>query len=105
MELKKSLVQHLVHLLSCGHVLPVVDYVSRCMQLDALDHSHIRHFVSEVLSVVGPPYSASFSTAFEPLVLNQEIAAPLVNAERSDPVSGFLGESQRAGSHDKKLVF
>ncbi len=48
MELKKSLVDHLVHLLSCGHVLPVVQYIAQCMETGALDQSHIRHFVSEV---------------------------------------------------------
>ena len=47
-ELKKSLVEHLVQLLSCGHVLPVVDYVAYCMEMESLDQSHIRHFVAEV---------------------------------------------------------
>lgn len=91
MELKKSLVEHMVHLLSCGHVLPVVDYISHCMQMGSLDHSHIRHFVSEVLSVIQRPYSSEFSTAFEPLVHNHEITAPLINSDKSDPVSLFLG--------------
>lgn len=93
MELKKSLVEHMVHLLSCGHVLPVVDYISRCMQMGSLDQSHIRHFVSEVLSVIQRPYSPDFSTAFEPLVHNQEITAPLINPDKTDPVSVFIGES------------
>jgi hypothetical protein len=47
-ELKKSLVDHLVQLLSFGHVLPVVDYVAHCMERESLDQSHIRHFVAEV---------------------------------------------------------
>ena len=47
-ELKKSLVDHLVQLLSCGHVLPVVDYVAQCTEMESLDQSHIRHFVAEV---------------------------------------------------------
>ena len=47
-ELKKSLVEHLVQLLSCGHVLPVVDYVTHCMEMESLDQSHIRYFVAEV---------------------------------------------------------
>ena len=93
MELKKSLVDHLVHLLSCGHILPVVHYVSCCMNMETLDQSHIRHFVSEVLGIIQQPYSPEFVATFEPLVHNQEITAPLVNAERSDPVSVFLGKS------------
>ena len=47
-ELKKSLVDHLVHLLSCGHILPVVDYVAQCTEMESLDQTHIRHFVAEV---------------------------------------------------------
>ncbi len=39
---------HLVHLFSCGHVLPVVDYVHKCTQSGTLDHSLVRHFVSDV---------------------------------------------------------
>ncbi len=83
--------EHLVQLFSCGHVLPVVDYVNHCMEMEILDQSHIRHFVSEVLSIIQHPYSADFSSAFEPLVQNQEITAPLVNSNRTDPVSLFLG--------------
>lgn len=90
LELKKSLVEHLVQLLSCGHVLPVVDYMNRCMEMETLDQSLIRHFVSEVLSIIQQPYSAEFSSAFEPLVQNQEITGPLINSSRTDPVSLFL---------------
>ena len=42
-ELKNFFVDHLVQLLSCGHVLPVVDYVAHCMELESLDQSHIVH--------------------------------------------------------------
>ena len=48
MELKRSLVDHLVHLLSCGHVLPVVASIRQYMEMGTLDQSHIRHFVTEV---------------------------------------------------------
>ena len=37
-----------MQLLSCGHVLPVVDYVAQCTEMESLDQSHIRHFVAEV---------------------------------------------------------
>ena len=63
------------------------------MNKETLDQSHIRHFVSEVLGIIQQPYSPEFVATFEPLVHNQEITAPLVNAERSDPVSVFLGKS------------
>lgn len=91
MELKKKLVEHLVFLVSCGYVLPVVAYVSHCMEMDTLDHSHIRHFVAEVLSIVQHPYSSEFSSALEPLVHNPEITGPLVNPNKTDPLSVFIG--------------
>ena len=52
-ELKKNLVEHLVQLLSCGHVLPVVDYVAHYMEMESLDQSHIRYFVAEVCTDSG----------------------------------------------------
>ena len=48
MELKRGLVDHLIHLLSCGHVIPVISYIHHCMRTELLDQSLIRHFVSEV---------------------------------------------------------
>ena len=46
---------------------------------------------SQVLSIVQSPYSGDFSSAFLPLVQNQEITAPLINSDMTDPVSLFLG--------------
>ena len=91
MELKKKLVEHLVFLVSCGYVLPVVAYVSVCMEKGTLDHSHIRHFVAEVLSIVQHPYSAEFSSALEPLVHNPEITGPIITPNKMDSVSVFIG--------------
>lgn len=92
LELKRSLVDHLVQLFSCGYVLPVADYVHKCMAMETLDNSLVRHFVSEVLGIIQPPYSPDFMTVFLPLVHNQEITGPLMNAEGTDPVSLFIGE-------------
>ena len=54
--------EHLVQLLSCGHVLPVVDYVAHCMEMESLDQSHIRHFVAEVCAYNG--YSTPIDYCF-----------------------------------------
>ena len=45
----------------------------------------------QVLSIVQPPYSAEFGSVFLPLVQNQDIAGPLVNADGTDTVSQFIG--------------
>lgn len=45
----------------------------------------------QVLSIVQSPYSPDFNSAFLPLVQNNEITGPLVNADMTDPVSIFIG--------------
>ena len=104
LELKKSLVDHLVQLFSCGHVLPVVDYIEKCFKMETLDHSLVRHFVSEVLNIIEPPYSRDFVSYFLPLVQDQNVGGTLQTADSSDVVSAFLGECSKKSKkkRDKK---
>lgn len=65
LELKKTLLDRMVHLLSRGYVLPVVSYIRKCLEKLDTDISLIRHFVTEVLDVIAPPTpltSCSFSS-------------------------------------------
>lgn len=48
LELKKTLLDRMVHLLSRGYVLPVVSYIRKCLEKLDTDISLIRHFVTEV---------------------------------------------------------
>lgn len=48
LELKKTLLDRMVHLLSRGYVLPVVSYVRKCLEKLDTDISLIRYFVTEV---------------------------------------------------------
>lgn len=48
MELKKTLLDRMVHLLSRGYVLPVVSYIRKCLEKLNTDISLIRYFVTEV---------------------------------------------------------
>jgi negative elongation factor C/D len=91
-ELKMTLLDRLIHVLSCGHVIPVINYINKCMNNKTLDHSMIRYFVSEVLNMIEPPYSSEFTTAFLPLVQNEEITSSLITQNKSDNVSLFLCE-------------
>lgn len=50
MELKKTLLDRMVHLLSRGYVLPVVGYIRKCLEKLNTDISLIRYFVTEVTS-------------------------------------------------------
>ncbi|VDP45167.1 unnamed protein product [Schistosoma mattheei] len=48
LEYKRMLVGLLVHLLSCGHVLPVINTMHRLFLRNRVDVSIVRHFVTEV---------------------------------------------------------
>ena len=48
LELKKTILERMVHLLSRGCVLPVISYIKTCWQREDTDVSLIRHFVTEV---------------------------------------------------------
>ena len=48
LELKKTVLDRMVHLFSCGCVIPVVSYIAACHDKQDTDISLIRHFVSEV---------------------------------------------------------
>jgi negative elongation factor C/D len=90
LELKKMLLDRMVHLLSCGCVLPVVVYINACWKKGDTDISLIRHFVTEVLDVIAPPYTAEFVHVFYPLIDSSEITGSLRNPSDNDQVSEFI---------------
>ena len=51
LELKKTLLDRMIHLLSRGYVLPVVGYIRKCLEKLNTDISLIRYFVTEVVSI------------------------------------------------------
>ena len=48
LELKKAVLDRMVHLFSRGFVIPVVTYIKNCLDKQDTDISLIRHFVTEV---------------------------------------------------------
>lgn len=81
----------MIHLLSRGYVIPVISYINSCLEKQNTDNSLIRHFVTEVLEMIAPPYSTEFVQLFLPIVRNEEITGRLRSADHSDDVSLFLG--------------
>ncbi|KAL8585779.1 hypothetical protein ACOMHN_040561 [Nucella lapillus] len=94
LELKKMLLDRMVHLLSRGSAIPVVTYVRKCYEQQDTDISLIRHFVSEVLDVITPPYHPDFVQLFRPLIANELITGyPRTEASKTgqpDPVTEFI---------------
>ena len=48
LEFKKTILDRMVHMLSRGYVIPVVQFIRDCMESQMTDISLIRHFVTEV---------------------------------------------------------
>lgn len=90
LELKKTFLDRMVHLLSRGCIMPVVMYIRKCWERGDTDISLIRHFVTEVLDVIAPPYTAEFVHTFMPLIENEDITGSLRNEDENDLVSEFI---------------
>ncbi|KAL6076758.1 hypothetical protein STEG23_017639 [Scotinomys teguina] len=90
LELKKTLLDRMVHLLSRGYVLPVVSYIRRCLEKLDTDISLIRYFVTEVLDVIAPPYTSDFVQLFLPILENDSIAGTIKAEGEHDPVTEFI---------------
>ncbi|XP_044153408.1 negative elongation factor C/D [Bufo gargarizans] len=90
LELKKTLLDRMVHLLSRGYVLPVVTYIRRCLEKLNTDISLIRYFVTEVLDVIAPPYTSDFVQLFLPILENESIAGTIKTEGEHDPVTEFI---------------
>jgi negative elongation factor C/D len=94
LQLKKTIIDRMVHMMSRDHVLPIVSYVNKCWINNqesscSIDVSLIRHFVIEVLDVIGPPYSNEFINLFLPLIDNENINSSL-KADEEKAVKEFL---------------
>ena len=68
LNLKKSVLDRMVHLVSRGYVMPVLHYISSINSSDKIDASLIRHFVGEILEIASPPYSDTVEEILYPLV-------------------------------------
>lgn len=88
--MKKMLLDRMVHLLSRGCAVSVVKYIKTCWQRQDTDISLIRYFVTEVLDIIAPPYTAEFVNLFLPLVENEEITGTMRIEGENDPVSEFI---------------
>ena len=92
LEMRKMLLDRMVCLLSRGCVLPVVKYIRTCWQKSDTDISLIRYFVTEVLDMMAPPYSADFVQLFLPMVEDEDITGSMRGGGGGDDlVSQFIG--------------
>jgi negative elongation factor C/D len=57
-EFKKELLGIMLYLMKCGFVMPVLDYIAQCT--GHIDQSLIRHFITQLVEMIQPPYSPEF---------------------------------------------
>ncbi|XP_067931897.1 negative elongation factor D-like [Watersipora subatra] len=101
LDLKKTLLDRMVHLVSRGYVLPICTYIKNCFQRQTCDISLIRHYVTEVLDIIAPPYTQEFVDVMYPLVNCSDITSTLRNDTSTDAASHFLSHCQKNYSLDK----
>jgi len=92
LEMKKMLLDRMVHLLSRGCVVPVINYIKTCWQRQDTDMSLIRYFVTEVLDVISPPYTLEFVQLFYPLVDSEEVTGNMRTETEQVLVSQFISK-------------
>ena len=104
LELQQTVLDHMIHLFVCGYSIEVMSYILECSERGSYDQSLIRHFVSEVLSVISPPYSSELTQLLYAILSKQEISGPLQNAEGTDLVSEFLAHAMVKSKKRKKTL-
>ncbi|KAK3792170.1 hypothetical protein RRG08_055432 [Elysia crispata] len=92
LELKKMLLDRMLHLLHKGCVIPVVSFITKCV--DNTDMSLVRHFVTELLDMIAPPYTVEFVQLLLPLIENKAVTDTLRTSDGKDPVSEFISHCQ-----------
>ncbi|VDD74086.1 unnamed protein product [Mesocestoides corti] len=92
LEYKRMLVGLLVHLVTCGYVLPTIRTMHSLFDRNRVDVSIARHFVTELLNVAAPPYDVAFMNCFYPLVSHPHIVDGLQAGRNTDLVKEFIGE-------------
>ncbi|VDK33425.1 unnamed protein product [Taenia asiatica] len=99
LEYKRMLVGLLVHLITCGYVLPTIRTMHSLFERNHVDVSIARHFVTELLSVAAPPYDPIFMNCLHPLVSHPHIIDGLHAGRNADLVKEFLAKyTDQAGS-------
>ena len=71
LDLKRNILQAMVHMMTRGYVLPVLDFVYR--GAGELDAALLRNFVTFVMKRVSPPYSTRFAQTLTRLLLHPKI--------------------------------
>lgn len=82
LQVKRVIIDRMVHLVSRNFVIPVIKHMRKCWQKQDTDVSLIRYFVTEVLEIIEPPYSQEFIHILLPMIEASEITGNLKSENR-----------------------
>ncbi|CAF1011756.1 unnamed protein product [Brachionus calyciflorus] len=88
-QFKKTIIDRMIFLMGKGYVVPILAFLNKCWKDQDTDISLIRHFVMEVLEMIGPPYSQKLVSLFLPLI-NNEYINTFLKADERKIVQEFL---------------
>lgn len=83
LQVKRVIIDRMVHLVSRNYVIPVIKYMRKCWQKQDTDVSLVRYFVTEILEIIEPPYSQEFIQILLPMIEANDITGNL-KAENRD---------------------
>ena len=106
LEVKKMLLDRMLHLLTRGCVVPVLNYIKNCWQKQDTDVSLIRYFVTELMDVISPPYTVEFMNLLLPIADNNEIfdTVNMRNEKERQLVTDFIGECSKKVYYLNQIV-
>ena len=96
LQLQKMFFDRMIHLISCGCVLPVLQYVKTAYAKQDTDVSVFRHFIVELLDIITSECSVESKELLLPLVSDSAITGALRQPDGKDSVSLFLEECKRS---------
>lgn len=90
LEVKKMILDRIIHLMSKDYVIPVLNYINKCWKTGDTDISLIRYFVVEVLNMIAPPYTMEFIDLFLPLVESEELTGNMTSEPETNLLRNFI---------------
>ncbi|EDV25448.1 uncharacterized protein TRIADDRAFT_55545 [Trichoplax adhaerens] len=90
LRFKRHIIECMVHLVSRGYVVPVLNYIRKCLDTNSMDNSLIRNFVSGVLDIISPPYTPIFIELFLPLLKSDVCISLRQSQNKDDPAVNFI---------------
>lgn len=90
LEVKKMLLDRMLHLMTRNCVVPVLNYIKNCWQKQDTDVSLIRYFVTELMDIIQAPYTVEFMRLLLPIAENNEITGNIKNEKEKNQIQDFI---------------